>query len=361
MKLRHVARYALCVSLYYSGVLSMARAIRRARRRPRVVILAYHSFSDSVRYLDMAISPSLFMEQLRYLRRSFRTLTVSDFLALGDSVTHAADDIALVTVDDGYADNFGPLVEAARTHGVPATVYLTTGCIDTGEPTTAMWIMLAIHHAAAESIDLPEAGVGPVRIRTPVEKEAAIREIDKALKLLPPGERDALIGRLLERSGSEALIRQRARSAMLEWEQVRLMQGAGIEFGAHSLTHPALSGLGPAAARDEIAGSIRRVREMLGVGAVTFAYPFGGHADVSEAVVRICKESGATAAVMLVDGEMPGGDRFRIPRMMVTSDRSTTPLGAFSRAVWACELEGLVDAVRHFAASVAGHRGVSGR
>jgi peptidoglycan/xylan/chitin deacetylase (PgdA/CDA1 family) len=351
MKLRHAARYLLCVSLYYSGALFLARAIRRARGKRRVVILAYHSFSDSVRYLDMAISPSLFREQVRYLRSSFRTLTVSEFLALGEGTPHESRDIALVTVDDGYADNFGPLVEAAGTHGVPATVYLTTGCIDAGQPTAAMRIMLAIHHATRESIELPEAGIGLTWIRTPAEKEQAIREIDKALKELPPGERDAVMRRLLERTGSEAFGRQCAGSAMLRWEQVRQMQGAGIEFGAHSLTHPVLSRLEPAAARDEIAGSIRRIREMLGVEAVTFAYPFGGHADVSEAVVNICKESGASAAVMLIDGEMPGGDRFRIPRMMVTSDRSTTPQGAFSRAVWACELEGLVDVARRLVGS----------
>jgi len=53
---------------------------------------------------------------------------------------------------------------------------------------------------------------------------------------------------------------------------------------------------------------------------------------------------------------MPGGDSFRIPRLMVTSDRSTTPLGAFSPAVWACELEGLVDVVRRLMASIAGRR-----
>lgn len=353
---RHVARYVLCVSLYYSGALFLARAIRRARGRRRVVILAYHSFSDSLRYLDMAIPPSLFLEQVRYLRSAFGTFTASDALAPGGAAAGVRGDVAVVTVDDGYADNLEPLLEAARTHGVPATVYLTTGCIDARQPTTAMWIMLAVHHAAGESIELPEAGIGPTWIRTPVEKERAIREIDKALKRLPPTERDAIVECLVERSGSSVLVRQRARATMLRWEQVRLMRAAGIEFGAHSLTHPVLSSLDPSAARDEILGSIRRVREMLGVETVTFAYPFGGPADVSESVVKICKESGAAAAVMLVDGEMPGGDSFRIPRLMVTGDRSTTPMGAFSRAVWACELEGLVDVVRRLMASIAGRR-----
>ena len=60
------------------------------------------------------------------------------------------------------------------------------------------------------------------------------------------------------------------------------MHLAGVEFGAHTLTHPVLSGLDPAAARDEIVTSVQRVREMLGVDTVTFAYPYGGQADVNE-------------------------------------------------------------------------------
>jgi peptidoglycan/xylan/chitin deacetylase (PgdA/CDA1 family) len=356
MKVRHIARYLLCVGLYYSGIFFLARSFRRMHGTRRIVILAYHSFSDSIRYLDLAVSPSLFMEQVRYLRNSFRALTLSDALAPRDGTANVTGDLAVVTVDDGYADNFQPLIEAAKKYGVPATVYLTTDCIDARQPTTVMWIILAIHHAATESIDLREFGVGSIWIRTPGEKELAIQEIDKALKPLPASQRSAMIERLLERSGGGTIVRQRAQSIMLQWEQVRLMHSAGIEFGGHTRTHPLLSCLDVSAVHDEIVGSIQRIREMVGVETVTFAYPYGGHGDVSETVVEICRGSGATAAVMLIDGEMPGSDLFKIPRMIVTSDRSTTPLGKFSRAMWACELEGLVDLVRYFMASVVGRR-----
>jgi hypothetical protein len=71
-------------------------------------------------------------------------------------------------------------------------------------------------------------------------------------------------------------------------------------------------------------------------------------------VVEICRESGARAAVMLIEGDMPGGDFFMIPRMMVTSDRSTNPWGRFSGAMWACELEGLIDVARKLITFVSG-------
>ena len=351
MKLRYLAKYVLCICLYYSGIFFLARAIRQWRGNYRVMILTYHSFSDHVRYLDMAVSPSLFTEQVQYLCKVFRVQTLSSVLAARESTPSFRGDLAVITVDDGYADNFQPLVEAATRFGAPSTLYLATHCIDAGEPTTVMWIMLAVHHAAVDSVDLSAVGLGPVWIRTPIEKESAIRLIDEALKPLSLSQRSQAIEELLERSGAEALIRQLGQSVMLQWHQVQLMHRAGIEFGGHTLTHPVLSLLDPAAARDEIVGSVQRVREMVGVEEVTFAYPYGGQTEVNEVVVEICRKSGARAAVMLVEGDMPGNDMFRIPRMMVTSDRSTNPWGRFSQAVWACELEGLANFARNLLAS----------
>lgn len=351
MKVRHLARYLLCICLYYSGALFLSRTIRRWRGNYRVVILAYHSFSDTIRYLDMAISASLFRQQVRYLHKVFRVQTLSSALAAWNNTTGLQGDIAVITVDDGYADNFQPLIEAATKFKARSTLYLTTNCIDTGEPTTVMGVMLAVHYATVESIDLSEIGLGVLRVRTPQEKKSAIREIDGVLKLLSINRRSEVIEKLIAKSGQGELVRNLGRSAMLHWEQIREMLSLGVEIGAHTLAHPVLSRLDPVAARREIVGSVDRVRAMLGSEAVTFAYPYGGQADVNEMVVEICRSSGVKAAVMLLGDGRLGSDFFRIPRMMVTSDRSTTPWGRFSRAMWACELEGLVDLARNLLGS----------
>jgi peptidoglycan/xylan/chitin deacetylase (PgdA/CDA1 family) len=354
MNVRHLARYVLCLGLYYLGIVFLSRTVRRWRGNRRVVILAYHSFSDCLHYLDMAISPSLFIEQVRYLCKVFRVQTLSKALATWDNATDLWGDTAVITVDDGYADNFQPLVEVITKFDAPSTLYLTTNCIDAGQPTTVMWIMLAVHHAAVESINLSEIDRGTICIRTPREKEVAIREIDRFLKPLSTNQRSAVIKSLIAKTGRRELVRQFGQSVMLQWDQIRTMHLAGVEFGAHTLTHPMLSSLDPAAARHEIVASVQRVKEMVGVETVTFAYPYGSQDDVNEVVVEICKESGANAAVMLIEGDMPGSDFFRIPRMMVTSDRSTNPWGCFSRAVWACELEGLVGVARNLIISISG-------
>jgi peptidoglycan/xylan/chitin deacetylase (PgdA/CDA1 family) len=344
--IRYSARYLLCLAFYYSGVFFLVRGIRRLLGRYRVVILAYHSFSNDLRYLDMAIPAQLFLRQVLYLRNAFKVQTLSNFLTAYDRTRCAEDDCAIVTVDDGYSDNFEPLMDAITKYDVPSTVYLTTDCIDLRQPSAITWAMLAIHHATAESVDLPEIGIGRRWIRTPAEKECAIQDIDRVLKLLPSDDQQKLIDALLRKSGSARTVRELAQTVMLDWSQVRLMCKAGIEFGAHTLTHPVLRLLDSRALRNEIEGSIHRLKEILGAKTVTFAYTYGDVACVSEKAVEICRESGASAAVMLTDGRFSSNERFAIPRRMVTCDQSVTPWGSFSRAMWACETEGLVDLMR---------------
>ena len=287
------------------------------------------------------------MEQVRYVSKFYRVQTLSSVVSASNSATGFRGDVVVITADDGYADNFQPLIEAAIKFEAPSTLYVTTNCIDVGEPTTVMWVMLVVHYAAAQSIDLPEIGLRTMWIRTAKEKETAIREIDGLLKPLPPNRRSEVINGLIDKSGRGELVRQLGQSVMLQWNQIRAMSSVGVEIGAHTVTHPVLSRLDPVAARCEIVGSVDRVRAMLGSEAITFAYPYGGQADVNEMVVETCRSSGVKAAVMLVGDGRLGSDFFRIPRMVVTSDRSTTPWGRFSRAMWACELEGLVDLARN--------------
>jgi peptidoglycan/xylan/chitin deacetylase (PgdA/CDA1 family) len=314
------------------------------------VILAYHSFSHELQYLDMAVPAPLFLKQVQYLSKAFRVRTLSKCLAAYERRATSRHDYVAITVDDGYADNFNTLMEAVEKYDVPSTVYLTTDCIDRREPSAALWIMLAIHHAKVAVIHLPELVTEPKWIRTWEEKESAIREIDRALKLHPEERQRALIECLLKRSGSADHVREIAPYRMLSWDQVRLMHSKGIEFGGHTRTHPVLSGLTLRNLHDEIEGSIQRVKDVLGVKAVTFAYPYGDSTRVGDRVIKVCKASGASAAVMLTRGQLSRDKWFSIPRTMITSDRSVTPWGTFSRAMWACEMEGLVDLPRDLAA-----------
>jgi peptidoglycan/xylan/chitin deacetylase (PgdA/CDA1 family) len=72
---------------------------------------------------------------------------------------------------------------------------------------------------------------------------------------------------------------------MLRWREIRAMHKSGISFGAHTLTHPDLTTLTEARAREEIWESKARIEDALGAPVTCFAYPYGAVNALSRAVV----------------------------------------------------------------------------
>jgi peptidoglycan/xylan/chitin deacetylase (PgdA/CDA1 family) len=67
------------------------------------------------------------------------------------------------------------------------------------------------------------------------------------------------------------------------------MQGAGIEFGSHTVTHPHLTGLPPAEVARELGDSRRRVEDLTGAPCLSVAYPYG---DWDRVVRDLAAEAG---------------------------------------------------------------------
>jgi peptidoglycan/xylan/chitin deacetylase (PgdA/CDA1 family) len=61
----------------------------------------------------------------------------------------------------------------------------------------------------------------------------------------------------------------------MDWKQVGRLRDAGMEIGAHSMTHPVLSELSRESKIEEITHSKRMLEKALGVDIDSFAYPFG--------------------------------------------------------------------------------------
>jgi peptidoglycan/xylan/chitin deacetylase (PgdA/CDA1 family) len=89
----------------------------------------------------------------------------------------------------------------------------------------------------------------------------------------PPAQPDARLPSMMDRS-------------MLSWAEVRRMHAAGIEFGAHTLTHPDLTAAPADRLEAEVAESKAILADALGAEIDAFCYPFGRYDAASEAAVR---------------------------------------------------------------------------
>lgn len=73
---------------------------------------------------------------------------------------------------------------------------------------------------------------------------------------------------------------------MLSWEEIREMQGYGIDFGAHSCTHPDLTRLSAERLEAEVRDSKEIVEQGIGRPVASFSYPYGRYDRRVREVVR---------------------------------------------------------------------------
>lgn len=73
---------------------------------------------------------------------------------------------------------------------------------------------------------------------------------------------------------------------MLAWSEIQEMHRWGIDFGAHTLTHPDLTRLPLEQVKTEVCDSKAIVEDALGATVTSFAYPYGRYDRQSQGVVQ---------------------------------------------------------------------------
>lgn len=101
-------------------------------------------------------------------------------------------------------------------------------------------------------------------------------------------------------------------------EVFKLAEGKLIEIGAHTMTHPVLSGLTIAEQRAEILKSKVSLEKILQRPVTSFAYPYGGRSDYTRDTISIIKEAGFDCACSNCQNFIRKGvDMYELPRVLV--------------------------------------------
>jgi peptidoglycan/xylan/chitin deacetylase (PgdA/CDA1 family) len=91
-----------------------------------------------------------------------------------------------------------------------------------------------------------------------------------------------------------------------------------VEIGAHTVTHPHLDVLPPAAAQREIAGALGDLEDWLDAPVTSFAYPHGSHSARTRRLVR--RSGFRTAHAVRNALSHPEDDVFAVSRVTVRAD-----------------------------------------
>ena len=281
--------------------------VRRMRGVP--LILMYHRVAKAAADpWRLAVAPAHFDEHLEFLRRRRLVLPLTEFGRLHRSGRLPANAVA-ITFDDGYACNALTAAPLLEKHGLPATVFLTTGLISSGEEFWWDALERIILETDAEHLDLClngkaipiflgcQDGVSAAyrwnaMVEPSTARETAYLHLWSKLRIARDQERrSAMVALHRQANVSEAA--RPSHRAITAAEVVKMTTSGLIEIGAHSVTHPVLSQLTIAEQRAEIGRSRDACVDLVGRRPQAFAYPYG---DYDSDSVKIVGDAGFDVA-----------------------------------------------------------------
>ncbi len=127
-------------------------------RTARVPILMYHYVSEppedaDVYRLDLSVPPELFAAQLdRIQAEGYTTISLEQLLRHLVQGAPLPEKPVVITVDDGYRDNYENAFPLLRERGMTAAFFIITDFIDEGRPEYLTWDMVREMHAAGMTI-----------------------------------------------------------------------------------------------------------------------------------------------------------------------------------------------------------------
>ena len=254
----------------------------------------YHRFADR----------AALARQCAHIRRHYQPVSmaaVSAWLHAGHSLPPYA---LAVTVDDGHGDFREAGHPVFAEYGIPVTVFLVTDFLD-GK--SWLWfdrVLYAFEQAkiADASIEMPDGNVLQFKLESAASRRAAGRRLADLAAALSPADRRDLVASLPRLLKAEIPEQAPPEHRPLYWDEVRSLAASGVEFGAHTKTHPILAALtDPEELREEIAGSKARIESELDRPVLHFCYPNGKMRDIGPAVETV-RAAGMRTAVTAEPG-----------------------------------------------------------
>lgn len=229
---------------------------------------------------------------------------------------------AMITFDDGYRDNFEIAFPVLQANDAVGVFFVATGFID--EPRLAWWDEIAwmVRSSTRDQIILPEHWVPVPLPLSDSDRRSAIRQLLHVYYRLDGSRTDQFLNCIAEETGSGRAPIEAANELWMTWDMIREMSDAGMDFGAHTVTHPILSNLSAEDQSFELCESRLRLERQLDRSVSAISYPVGKRESFNDDTRLALSRHGFDWAFSYYGGHVSGSevDHFDIPRVAVESD-----------------------------------------
>ena len=280
----------------------VASAYIQKNIRNVLTIVMYHSVVEKLPdlYDWCYVDAESFLRQIRYLKKNFEVIPLSQVSSRLKSGSIDSP-LAVITFDDGYQNNFDVAFPLLKKEGLPATIFLTTGLINTDDTLWVCRLHNAFNDTRANELNW-EGKIFDISGRD--NKVKLIALIKKKFKKMPIVKLLPELKEVLNELGYDisSPIERDSLYRMLDYESINVMRQSGlIDFGAHTMTHEILSRLSREEQEREITGSVHSVSEITGGECRMFAYPNGARGDYNRDTMEILDMCGIEVSVTTIE------------------------------------------------------------
>ena len=283
----------------------------------------YHRFSSGPE--PFKIQQSVFENQIKFLVKNKYTLISLQHYAevLNGRRDDLPDNSVIITIDDGYWDNYTYAYPILNKYTVPATIFLVTDFINRKSWLWSNKLEFILKRSKLKSFEFP---LGNKTSRFLVDNfqnwHRTQLKIFHYCSWITENQKNGLLNELAHYLKVNVPKETVCDFQPLTWEQIKEMNANGIDFGSHTCSHPILSKLDLAALRHEIVGSKLVIEKEIGRSVTSFCYPNGQPDDIGKEVVNAVRNSGYTCAVTTIKGSNRIGhnSKYLLKRMSFCSD-----------------------------------------
>ncbi len=296
--------------------------IRQRIANSHIIILLYHRvYPKKDNLFGSCVSPEEFENQIKYLQKYFKIFSLEElinFLKNSKISNEEYKNIAVITFDDGYKDNYIYAYPILKSNRIPATIFLATDHI--GKDKLFWWdkVGYIIYNTKKDKINIPN--IGEYLLNNNKKRKCIFILLEK-LKKFPDKLKNKYIF-ILQKMCNVKIPSGLGKKMVLSWDEIHEMNDNGIYFGAHTKTHPILTNENLKEAEKEIVDSKKTIEDHLKIKIRSFSYPNG---SFNNEVIQLVKNNGFDCAVSTnqsLINKYDINDIYNLPRIEASSSFS---------------------------------------
>jgi peptidoglycan/xylan/chitin deacetylase (PgdA/CDA1 family) len=300
--------------------LPLDKFFRKSNKR---YVFAYHRVVNENKAQElrmqksMWISPETFANDLEWMSKHGEIVDLDTIL---DFTHKNSTPLFSITFDDGWIDNYEIAYPILKQYSIPATIFLVTGAIETGN---VFWVEDFLYKIAISSNQVYSNNLFAV-LRECANKyeidltgwRGDVQSIAETFaEQVKPMQTELRKGILNDIYKALGLNTEPMKNEILNWDQIYEMSNNGIEFGSHTHTHEILKYTTPAKAKKELESSREIISDKLFKPVKYFCYP---NARYNQDSPKYVKSAGYTHAFRIHNLPLTKvEDQYLLPRYLL--------------------------------------------